>query len=123
MYKSFLAALLCAGSIAVMSPRAMSADDAMAAVEKMMMAMPDTLDHAAVAAKYTAEAQALEEKAAMHKRIAKQYAATHNIPGQGSRSRHLAQLWEEMSAMYSHAAEAARKIAQMQLELVHMSGT
>ena len=68
----------------------MSADAAMAGVEKMMMAMPDTLDHGAVAAKYTAQAQALEEKAAMH-----------NIPGQGSRSRHLALLWEEMSARYS----------------------
>ena len=88
----------------------MSADAAMAGVAKMMMAMPDTLDHGAVAAKYTA--QALEEKAAMH-----------NIPGQGSRSRHLALLWEEMSARYSHAAEAARKIAQIQLELAPRGGT
>lgn len=90
----------------------MSADAAMAGVEKMMMAMPDTLDHGAVAAKYTAQAQALEEKAAMH-----------NIPGQGSRSRHLALLWEEMSARYSHPAEAARKIAQIQLELAPRGGT
>ena len=88
----------------------MSADAAMAGVEKMIMAMPDTLDHGAVAAKYTA--QALKEKAAMH-----------NIPGQGSRSRHLALLWEEMSARYSHPAEAARKIAQIQLELAPRGGT
>lgn len=122
MNKPIATALLCAASFALGNTTMVRAEEPMMTVEKMMMAMPDTIDHAAVAAKYTAEAQVLEEKAAMHKRIAKQYAATHNIPGQGSRARHLAMLWGEMAMMYSRAAEEARKIAMMQQELAAMVG-
>ena len=121
MNRSSLYTLLYASTLALMFNSPLHAEDAMMGVEKMMSVTPDTVDHAAVAAQYTSEAQTLEEKAAMHRRIAKQYAATHNIPGQGSRSSHLAELWENMAKMYSEAADEARKIAQMQLELADMS--
>ena len=121
MNRSNLYALLCASTLALILNSPLHAEESMMSVEKMMSVTPDTVDHAAVAAQYTSEAQALEEKAAMHRRIAKQYAATHHIPGQGSRSSHLAELWENMAKRYSEAADEARKIAQMQLELASMS--